>query len=385
MRRLAFLINFNQNKWLGGLNIILNLINSICLNHKYKNIKVLLVTNNKRAIKNFKFLNKIKIIEDKNIFNLSPYKKIIDKINLILFGKTIYLERFLIRNKIDIISHSSVVSGKNSYTKSIVWIPDFQFYHFPNYFSWKYKFFKKLNIKIYINQASKILLSSFSAKKDLIKINKSAIAKTVVNSFSFTVPEKKELTRANILKNKYDLPNKFFYLPNQYWIHKNHIIVIKALIELVLKFPDIKVISTGSNHDYRSPDYFTNLMSVIKKNNLQNNYIYLGVIPYKDSMSLIKNSLAIINPSKFEGWSSTVEQAKSFGKLIILSNISVHKEQNPNKAFFFNPDNHKQLSETMSRVWNKEKNIKNYYNKRYNVKFFFLDYSNKFLKIINSL
>jgi hypothetical protein len=36
-------------------------------------------------------------------------------------------------------------------------------------------------------------------------------------------------------------------------------------------------------------------------------------------------------------------------------------------------------------LWNKEKNIKNYYNKRYNVKFFFLDYSNKFLKIINSL
>jgi glycosyltransferase involved in cell wall biosynthesis len=199
------------------------------------------------------------------------------------------------------------------------------------------------------------------------------------------VPEKKELTRANILKNKYDLPNKFFYLPNQYWIHKNHIIVIKALIELVLKFPDIKVVSTGSNHDYRSPDYFTNLMSIIKKNNLQNNYIYLGVIPYKDSMSLINNSLAIINPSKFEGWSSTVEQAKSFGKLIILSNISVHKEQNPNKAFFFNPDNHKQLSEIMSMVWNKEKNIKNYYNKRYNANFFFLDYSNKFLKIINSL
>jgi hypothetical protein len=126
-------------------------------------------------------------------------------------------------------------------------------------------------------------------------------------------------------------------------------------------------------------------MSVIEKNNLQNNYIYLGVIPYKDSISLIKNSLAIINPSKFEGWSSTVEQAKSFGKSIILSNISVHKEQNPNKAFFFNPDNHKQLSEIMLRVWNKERNIKNYYNKRYNVKLSLLDYSNKFFKIINSL
>ena len=38
----------------------------------------------------------------------------------------------------------------------------------------------------------------------------------------------------------------------------------------------------------------------------------------------------------------------------------------------------------MLKVWNKEKNIKNYYNKRHNVNFF-LDYSNKFFKIINSL
>lgn len=51
-------------------------------------------------------------------------------------------------------------------------------------------------------------------------------------------------------------------------------------------------------------------------------------------MSLIKYSVAVINPSRSEGWGSTVEQAKSMGKFILLSNLPVHIEQNPSSSFF---------------------------------------------------
>lgn len=61
-------------------------------------------------------------------------------------------------------------------------------------------------------------------------------------------------------------------------------------------------------------------------------------------MSLMKYSIAVINPSKSEGWSSTVEQAKSMGKLVLLSNLTVHKEQNPKRAFFFSTNNYLNLS-----------------------------------------
>ena len=51
------------------------------------------------------------------------------------------------------------------------------------------------------------------------------------------------------------------------------------------------------------------------------------------------HSVAVIQPSKFEGRSSTVEQAKSMGKKILLSNIGIHKEQNPLRGKYFHPDN----------------------------------------------
>ncbi len=38
-------------------------------------------------------------------------------------------------------------------------------------------------------------------------------------------------------------------------------------------------------------------------------------------------STALINPSQFEGWSTTVEEAKSLGVKMLLSDLEVHKEQ----------------------------------------------------------
>ena len=75
-------------------------------------------------------------------------------------------------------------------------------------------------------------------------------------------------------------------------------------------------------------------------------------------MSLIFYSTAVINPSLFEGWSSTVEQAKMYNKKIVLSNINVHREQNPKYAFFFNSHDSNKLSnifQSINSIQNKKK------------------------------
>lgn len=45
----------------------------------------------------------------------------------------------------------------------------------------------------------------------------------------------------------------------------------------------------------------------------------LGLVPRSDVIALMRYSISLINPSFFEGWSTTVEEAKSMGKQIILS------------------------------------------------------------------
>ena len=57
----------------------------------------------------------------------------------------------------------------------------------------------------------------------------------------------------------------------------------------------------------------------------------------------MKNSYAMVQPSLFEGWSTVVEDAKALNKFIFLSDLDVHKEQNPKNACFFDAKNEDDL------------------------------------------
>ena len=70
-------------------------------------------------------------------------------------------------------------------------------------------------------------------------------------------------------------------------------------------------------------------------------------------MSLLYHSIALINPSKSEGWSNTVEQAKSMSKNIIISNIKVHKEQANKNTKMFEPDDYINLYKILNKEYSK--------------------------------
>ena len=116
---------------------------------------------------------------------------------------------------------------------------------------------------------------------------------------------------------------------------------------------DVLVLCTGNTKDYRiaGTGYVDSLHEFIEAHGLQNHVKILGHIDYSDVLSMMKNSVALLNPSRFEGWSSSVEEAKSMGKPVILSRIEVHLEQQPAKARYFGPDDVIGLSEILADAW----------------------------------
>jgi glycosyltransferase involved in cell wall biosynthesis len=64
--------------------------------------------------------------------------------------------------------------------------------------------------------------------------------------------------------------------------------------------------------------------------------------------ALLRSSIALINPSRIEGWSTTVEEAKSFGVPMILSDINVHREQTDGMARYFGTDDAEALANHIS-------------------------------------
>ncbi|MCL4501103.1 MAG: glycosyltransferase, partial [Deltaproteobacteria bacterium] len=74
------------------------------------------------------------------------------------------------------------------------------------------------------------------------------------------------------------------------------------------------------------------------------------IVKEEELAALMRHAMAMINPSLFEGWSTTVEEAKSLGKRILLSDIPVHKEQAPERGIFFPPHEPEALAEALQSV-----------------------------------
>ncbi|WP_181002451.1 glycosyltransferase, partial [Campylobacter concisus] len=194
-----------------------------------------------------------------------------------------------------------------------------------------------------------IVLSSFDALKDMKKFvpnyeDKARVLQFVSqpNNRYFELDEHDK----SLLLQKYEIKDDFFYIPNQFWKHKNHMMIFEAISELKKDGVEINIVCTGYLGDYRNKTYIDDIRKVLKLNNLEDNIKLLGLVDYEDVFALIKFSKAVINPSLFEGWSSTVEECKSVGKNMILSDLDVHKEQYPN-AVFFKRDSIKSLKEVL--------------------------------------
>jgi glycosyltransferase involved in cell wall biosynthesis len=158
------------------------------------------------------------------------------------------------------------------------------------------------------------------------------------------------LTEARETAKAYNLPENFFFMPNQFFRHKNHFLVLEAVVLLRERGCNVVVVASGKPDDPRNPDHFASLCDRLDILNLQNEFRILGLIPYEHIAHLMRASLALLNPSLFEGWSTTVEEARSLGVPMLLSDLPVHFEQAASNAIFFDRTSANSLADAMQKT-----------------------------------
>ena len=244
--------------------------------------------------------------------------------------------------------------GKNNIIK-LYWIPDFQQLHLRQFFNREDLELRNDRYTEGCELADVIIVSSNNVKKDLEKFAPEHAHKCRISSFVSAIPSFIWDANPAVTVDKYMLPEKFFYLPNQLWKHKNHKVVFEALHLLRAEniFPN--VVCTGNPIDHRDPDFYRNLIRQTEEWKVKDQIRFLGMVPYEDVLILIRQAVAVINPSLFEGWSTTVEESKSIGKQLVLSDIEVHREQAAPKATYFEPHNARQLADILRKKWNELK------------------------------
>lgn len=230
------------------------------------------------------------------------------------------------------------------------WIPDWQCKHLPEMFDEFEIARRDYHYRLLAEKSPFLVLSSQMAYDDTDRIIGPIRVPMAKLSFP-AILDKNDFSpkRTNEILDKYNLPERFFLVCNKFWKHKNHMVVFKALAGLS-EF-SICCVFTGDTTDHRWPEYFKQIEAFILDNDLTQSVKLLGSIPREDQLTLMQASLAVIQPSRFEGWSTVVEEAKALNKTLILSRFPVHLEQAIEGSHFFEPDDEKQLSEILKNLW----------------------------------
>ncbi len=348
MIRVGFTIIGGKTNWMGGINYLKNLLYAI-KQIPNSQIEPVLFLGKKVPQSLINEFSSLAIIEQSSIFDRYSFEWFIDIIFRDILGKNILINRVIKKHNIHIFSHS-FIHGKDLNCVSINWVPDFQHLRLPHLFS-------KLNLKVrnyrlrtMIENSNHIILSSNDAFNDFQffsqkNANKTSVLHFVSQSTSFSDKS------ISYLEDKYNFKHPYYFLPNQFWAHKDHLTAFRAIQNAVISCPDILLICTGQMMDNRNKDFINNIVGFVEQNNLKNNIKLLGIIPFQDVLLFMKHCKAVINPSRFEGWSSTVEEAKSSGKNMILSDIAVHLEQASDDASFFQTGDFISLSKLLCYHW----------------------------------
>ncbi len=354
-KKIAIVLDVGEYKWNGGINYFNNLINLLDIN-KYE---LTIIIGFKTIIKKNKFDKKFKFIKSK-LCDPYSFRWLLRKIFFKILKKDYFLIKFLQHQGFSFLTHS-VSLGNQKKIRVVNWIPDLQ----PFFLKQNYKrneiskhhrqfldFYKFSDTLIFSSNTEKKKFKQIFNIKEEHKIK-------IFNNIPSLINKENLMNKKKLLK-KFNIGKNYFFIPNQFWKHKNHILLFRSINYLKLK--NTQFVFSGQMDDYRDINYINILKTFIKKNKLENIIRILGNINYYEVVSLIIHSKGLINPSNYEGWSTSVEEAKIYKKNLILSNIDTHLEQVENQQFFFKKNNVKSLSRKI-KFFNKKKLVKVDYRK----------------------
>lgn len=355
-KKVGILFSYSEG-WIGGSYYFINLVHALNKLDDKNKPHVVIVSESEEALKIMRQTGYPYLSFLSSRFHYNILERCINKISRITTQKDIIQKTFP-TGAIDVLFGYYEQLFRFVKCRKIFWIPDLQDKYYPEYLDADVVITRKSYHEKLAYSNSEVLFSSNDSTADFEKFYPGSICKKYVVPFAVTLPEYKDIKFSEIA-SKYNIKQPYFFSPNQFWSHKNHMVVIKAVELLKQEGIDVTVVFTG-NEKTGGGAYATQLKEYVKQAGLQNNCLFLGFIDRKEQLLLMQNSKAVIQPSLFEGWSTVVEDAKCMNKYLILSDLKVHHEQIDENVSFFSPTNAVELASVINNLNKVEIKINTY-------------------------
>lgn len=230
-------------------------------------------------------------------------------------------------------------------------IPDLQHRHLPDLFAPADRAERDRMFLRTLKRATRVIALSHASCADIADFAPQFRDKLRVAPPEPIIPTEVYLRAPQEIVSKYHLPDKFFYVPNQLWAHKNHQGVLDALKQLKAQGLAVNVVCTGALDDYRNANLVSGLLEKLSLAGLREQFILLGTVPRADVFALHRQAICVLNPSLFEGYGMSIAEARAIGKRVLASDLPAHRELNAPSAEYFDPHNANALAHAMMQIW----------------------------------
>lgn len=154
-------------------------------------------------------------------------------------------------------------------------------------------------------------------------------------------------TNGKALLARYRIPERFLFYPAQFWVHKNHLGILKALALLRMEEGlDVPVVFAGAKKSG-----FTAVMNSVSDLGLTDLVTYVGYLPNEDMAGFYTSAQALVMPSFFGPTNVPIVEAFQLGCPVITSPARGIPEQTGDAAIMVDPRSPRDIAHGIRRVW----------------------------------
>jgi glycosyltransferase involved in cell wall biosynthesis len=142
------------------------------------------------------------------------------------------------------------------------------------------------------------------------------------------------------------LPDHYFFYPAQFWTHKNHVRLLRALVRVAATHDDVRLVLVGSEKNGS-----TAVTDEIARLGLAERVSVLGYVSSEQLVYLYRHARALVMPTFFGPTNIPPLEAFVLGCPVAVSGIYGMPEQLGDAALYFDPGSEDEIAEACARLW----------------------------------
>jgi glycosyltransferase involved in cell wall biosynthesis len=258
----------------------------------------------------------------------------------VLAGENTWLARQCRKRKIALVHHAGGVIPLVRPSRTVMTIHDLQYLYYPEYFTRSKLMYLKTMVPRSADAARLIFTPSEFSRRTVIE--RLGIDPSIVVVVPHGISPRAEPAAPDDVRERYDIPGRYFVYPAATYPHKNHFMLIEAFARLLESHPEVTLALTGAKGSAQwgtARSTAGGIAEEVRARGIGERVRPLGYVPARDLDALYRGAVALVFPSRFEGFGAPILEAWARGCPVIAADATSLPEVVGDAGYLLSPDN----------------------------------------------